>query len=340
MIKPMMKKIFYPQKSAGFTLIELLVTIAVGGIIISALLFFVVQLTRTDRQELARSETEREMTMAMDYIQSDMTEAVYIYEEECLEDSRGNPTDDNSNYCAGLQADDLVEDNETPVLAFWKLESLPYRTNPPTNEDIPPGCGTTDSDFDVRCREVMLRRNSYTLVVYALGEDRDTGDTWEGPARLVRYHLREYDPQRLSTLQVTPGYVAPKGSYSFASWPCDTNGENCSRPNQNAWIDDTLVDYVDFATIPQANSCPTNYNYSRIPSDMETTNSSFYVCVRPATEAQSQDAILFLRGNAIKRAGLRDMRTEDTPSNEIPTSYLPTIQGQVITRSTFNKKVE
>jgi prepilin-type N-terminal cleavage/methylation domain-containing protein len=337
MAKPMMKKIFYPQKSAGFTLIELLVTIMVGGMIISALLFFVVQLTRTDRQELARSETEREMTMAMDYIQSDMTEAVYIYEAECLEGGRGNPNNPNSNYCAGLEdngLNNIIENNETPVLAFWKLEQLPYRTNPSPNEDIPESCGTTDTDADVMCRRVRLRRNSYTLVVYTISTDLT--DNWEGPALLRRYHLREFDPRSLSNPRTIAGYVSPKADgYSFASWPCNTQGLACNMPRQN-WDDDTLVDYVDFAAVPDDQECPNNPIYQPISSSV-SSNTSFYGCVRPAVGGQGQDAILFLRGNAIKRAGLRE-GTRDP--NSLPTSYLPTIQSQVATRSTFERKIE
>lgn len=338
MAKPMMKKFFYPQKSAGFTLIELLVTIAVGGIIISALLFFVVQLTRTERQEVARSETEREMTMAMDYIESDMAEAVYIYEEECLEDGRGSPTDEDSEYCAGLLnngLDGVIED-ETAVLAFWKLEQLPYSANPTTNENIPPTC--TDSDADAECRRVRLRRNSYTLVVYTVSDD--LSENWEGPARLVRHQLREFDPENLSSLEKTSNYVSPRDQgYSFASWPCTTQGLGCTMPARNDWTRPaTLVDYVDFAEIPAAQECLEPYRPTSSNVLDNTSFSSFYGCVRPATGNTGQDAILFLRGNAIKRAGMSEgTRTAD---NLPLSSYLPTIQSQVITRSTFDRTID
>ncbi|NJO66710.1 MAG: type II secretion system protein, partial [Leptolyngbyaceae cyanobacterium RM1_405_57] len=72
------------RKSSGFTLIELLVVIVIAGGIISGLMYLVVELLGVDQRESSRTETQREMQLAMDYIASELREAVYVYDGRCF----------------------------------------------------------------------------------------------------------------------------------------------------------------------------------------------------------------------------------------------------------------
>ena len=77
--------LFRRRSSAkGFTLIELLVALLIGGIISSALLYGVVELLQTNQRESSRAETQREMQLALDYISSELREAVFVYDGGCL----------------------------------------------------------------------------------------------------------------------------------------------------------------------------------------------------------------------------------------------------------------
>ena len=66
---------------SGFTLLELLVAMLVSGIIVSGLLFLVVELLKIDRREAVLDQTQRDMQRAMDYVVDDIREAVYIYDD-------------------------------------------------------------------------------------------------------------------------------------------------------------------------------------------------------------------------------------------------------------------
>ena len=109
------------RQSAGFTLIELLVAMFIGSIITSILLFLVVQLLQTSQRESARSDTQREMQMALDYIGRDLREAVYVYDGNCLASSppSGSACKGLLSYLPATTASNL------PVLAFWRVDPLP-----------------------------------------------------------------------------------------------------------------------------------------------------------------------------------------------------------------------
>lgn len=332
MAKKKLTNIFRRQpKSAGFTLIELLVSVAIGWIVISGLIYFVVQLLRTDQQEFARTETEREMSIALDYITSDMREAVYVYEGECLSANPGRATG-TTNYCPGLS--NIINFGAAkPVLAFWKLETLPYVENATGSDNLPDDCdgfstSTTVTPNRTTCQSVLISRNSYTLVVYSLRTDSSSGETWEGPGRLVRYELRQYS--NLSTLQQTPGYCDPSQLINPTSWPRNRNGTNvqgCSSTPE--YWEQVLVDLVDNATTPADSCASLGSDYSpSIPDGM----TGFYACVKRPLDAsgnvQLQDIVISLRGNAIKRAGASVFSSP---------SFTPTVQTQVKIRSALNR---
>ncbi|MCU0515525.1 MAG: prepilin-type N-terminal cleavage/methylation domain-containing protein [Oscillatoria sp. Prado101] len=308
------------RKTAGFTLIELLVSVIVSFLVISGLLFLVVELLNTDKKSAALAQTQQDMTMALDYIASDLEEGIYVYEGECL-NGRGSPGD--ANYCPGLRNVIPFPAGVTPILAFWKLDEVPYSTK--SEDQIPDSCSGSK---EATCNALKIIRNTYTLVVYSLRTD-NTGETWEGPARISRFQLRQYS--NLKAMQETQGWKNPADSdTSFQFWPRTKDGQTTvsSTPVYN---EDVLVDLVDYGTDPDTSwqLCPTDY--SRTPPDALNTanNTSFYACVKKLTGSQGiqgQDVIVYLRGNAIKRAG----QIGRNPA------YLPKLQAQVKTRTVLN----
>ncbi|HIK57213.1 MAG TPA: prepilin-type N-terminal cleavage/methylation domain-containing protein [Synechococcales cyanobacterium M55_K2018_004] len=244
--------------SAGFTLLEVLIVALIAGAIVSGLLFMIVQLLTADQQESSRTETQREMQLAMDFIASELREAVYVYTGSCLRGTTATPT--SVRDCPGLPAylpaslsaaSTSATTGSVPVLAFWRQNRIPrgLQERCRTETTIP-----TVGGVEVPC----VSGHSYALVVYSLSL-ANPSNTWQGEARITRYMLEEF--QRNSSVSSetapnsfvrTPGYVNPSlyGNI-FDSWPWYGNASNTivnmqltngGRPTGNPQV---LVDYVD-----------------------------------------------------------------------------------------------
>lgn len=252
----------------GFTLTELLVVVIISGIIVSALLGLVVELVGTEQRESVRTETQREMQLALNYIASDLRQAVYIY------DGTPHPVETGvvPSYIDFLPAA-LKADDHRPVLAFWKTSVIPNLEATGLPDFNPANSGSEGClSFGLvnnvpgpqanECNNLWLRRQNYSLVAY-FQVVNDPDGKWKGKSRIARYELDKYSNNNIRTLTRNAGYVDPAelGSAGFINWPygpADTNGGgalvNCQddgcagqvaagTPGGNA---DTLVDYVDF----------------------------------------------------------------------------------------------
>jgi len=323
------------RKSAGFTLIELLVDMGIATFVVSGLLYMVVELLQTNQKESAQTETQGDMQQALDFMSSELREAVYIYGGDCLQ-SQGTGTLINgvpsADYCPGIvnYIPDVITNstsNSIPILAFWKLETLP--------KNLQDKCNNNTSDTAVPC----AAGKAYSLIVYFLRKNQSTDTTnWSGKARITRYALTQYDSDGVAnTNYVTPAQTG----VTFRIWPYKNNAGTlnnlqASKPTGDAV---TLVDFVD-DTVRAGDSnvsCPTNYNLT--PSSTMLSNNSYasgafsgvrslYACVRGGTGDEAgfnQDVFVFLRGNAYGRTGINN------------DSFLPTLQTQVLRRGIVNK---
>ncbi|MCY7282911.1 MAG: prepilin-type N-terminal cleavage/methylation domain-containing protein, partial [Cyanobacteria bacterium CAN_BIN43] len=224
------------RKSAGLTLIELLVAMFIGGIITSILLFLVVQLLQTSQRESARSDTQREMQMALDYIGRDLREAVYVYDGACLtNNSYSYPSTGNNNTCPGLlnYLAPAAGTKNLPILAFWRVDPLPPEIDKlcKTNAGAFSNTGTPKEQEDalapisgIPC----IAHRMYTLVVYSL--DWNAGKPWSGEARIKRYQLPQYAYGATAANQVAEGWVFPGNDVSFITWPLDKAGVDARVP--------------------------------------------------------------------------------------------------------------
>ncbi len=278
----------------------------VAGIVVYAMLSLVISLLGTDREETAKAQTQTEMTQAMDYIARDLEQAVYIYPGDCL-GTTAQTTPSRPYSCAGLSNQiNFTAAGVTPVLAFWKLEPVPYSEK--EEDKLPEKCSDFSGSQQQECLALLTGRHTYTLVVYSY-QGVNNHDTWDGPTVINRFQLRKY--ANTSTLQQTPGYSELDIS-KFGAW---TSSGVISLDNNPV-----LVDSVDKNDPNIKEPCLDGYTES------QNSISSFYACVKHPS-ASGQDAIIYLRGNAAKRAGQPDSR------NPV---YLPTIKRQVKARSVLN----
>jgi prepilin-type N-terminal cleavage/methylation domain-containing protein len=339
-----------PSQEKGFTLLELLVVVGIASGIIAGLMYIVVELMGTDQRESSRSETQREMQMAMNYISAELREAVYVYTGENLA-CAGLGGAGCSPITAYLPA--ALSNNSVPVIAFWKQE--PFPNNVPANSDRA-RCYSADPQQyrGISC----LAGNSYALVVYSLSKV-NTNNIWStNNARITRYALTEFNSQG----RLNQGYVNPGAFGNFATWPFGkdpttttvTNLQNATvlsgrppgRPGTTPLVNPvTLVDFVDFGVQTTA-TCPGTGLYSQSPTDT-TLNSTpgfsgirgFFACVsvRPPLQTNlpgqqevdtgvNQDTILYVRGNANGRPGI------------IGDVFLPSLETRILSRGVLTKR--
>ncbi|MBW4690153.1 MAG: prepilin-type N-terminal cleavage/methylation domain-containing protein [Lyngbya sp. HA4199-MV5] len=349
------------RQQAGFTLIELLVAMFIGGIITVTLLALVVQLVDVNQRDSARSETQRDMQAAMNYISQELREAVFVYDGRCLQ---GTATITAANYtteCPGLLSyippglsTASTAYTPIPVLAFWRADPLP--------QGLLAACSNNSGALDdatlpaavqgVPC----LSGRTYTLVVYTLFNDTSTSDIWPGRARLVRYQLAQFASSATSGTQTNTGYVDPLSSpnSSFQQWPfqltTDAGGGTVvanaqtsagGRPGDGTLGSNSavLVDYVDDGLLAVTPVCAANSNIT--PFNPNPNIRSFYACIRGKTygavdteQGVNQEVQLFLAGNVQGRPGF-PLRT-DLPSGAIESQAFP-LQTRVLTRGIINK---
>jgi type II secretory pathway pseudopilin PulG len=332
------------RQSLGFTLGELLVAMIVGSILTLLLLSLVVQLMGTNQREASRSDTQREMQAALDYINRDLREAVYVYDGKCM-----SATADAERQCPGILTKlptQLNAGDNLPVLAFWRLDPLPEslliacRNNATqltntVNNDTPPGLESAP----------CTGKKMYTLVVYSL--NKGTGP-WRGRARITRYTLPQYSFTSAAALSQVPGWYSPL-TYGFDRWPTapddktplpTVSASNIAGNNQ------VLVDFVDDvphdgraagsaapcpgdATAPIFTATPaqTGGGYTATPANL--SRRTFYACVRGAgASSLNQEVVVRLIGNAAGRPGIPLTLGKNVPI---------TMETRVLTRGVLNK---
>lgn len=336
---PPVRRSPHRRAEPGFTLIELLIAALISSIIVLALLSLVIELVSTNRREMARTETQRDMGIATEYMSSELREAAYVYPGDCLGGSVGTgPTD--PTFCPGLFGSSLSTSGSTPVvpiLAFWKLDPLP-------------NCAGAE------CDQYRLAGRTYTLVVYFL-EKRGT-QTWEGQAQLSRADIARF---RSDGSVRTPYFDPSAENTSFRTWPFQSQSGSLTKLMSQTFSQadrSVLVDFVD-ATPDQTSSndqsmCPENYKVT--PSSALLSRSGFanvrsvYACVRDDTANQditsertafNQKVVLFVRGNPIGRYGLdaaacgqslqSTLRKDDNPCK------LAAVKTEVLNRGVANK---
>jgi prepilin-type N-terminal cleavage/methylation domain-containing protein len=333
--------IFRRQASRGFTLIELLVSLLVASIFLLATAMIVIETMRLDREETGRTQVQAELTQAMEFIQQDLAEALYIYN-----DTEQNPQQSDR---LGDGIPDVIQrlytpgwirrpNDAIPVVAFWKLEPIPqgcYAGNPTLQDirrgnailpDQPPREFPLDqNDRNADWDTLVSRRGIYTLVVYYLRRNYNnagnpTGGTpWEGNARIDRFELRPFNIQGQNNCAGrSPFFVEDPDPFrdGFLAWPSE---QARARQIPIAGRTDgprltTLVSNIFSSRegSPQvAPACPQGYAFGggkpngvTFPGLGDNQNDvGFHVCVRQSPGAdRPQDVIINITATAMERA--------------------------------------
>ncbi len=348
----------FRRRNNGFTLTELLVAMLIGTIITGALLSLVIDLTEVNQKDVARSETQRDAQLAMNFIVEDLREAIFVYDGDCLQGSGGVADIVTGTFCPGIvnhiapvMTSVTASARYTPVLAFWRAD--------PLSDELAQICRTQSNNSLTAFTNYLstsqipcVAGRSYTLVVYGIVTDLNPNDTtWRGRARLVRYQLPQFTG---SPPTITPGWVDPLANDgTFRSWPYQKPVGASTYTNQQTTLPgngpSVLIDFMDdtnASTLP-ANSQPTCTTPSRLtPNNAVPSNPgnvrSFYACVRgntlnaqadPTLAAEvnvNQEVLVVLTANPAGRAGI----PLNSPSNS---DRLSPLQARVLTRGVVQK---
>ncbi|MDS3860623.1 prepilin-type N-terminal cleavage/methylation domain-containing protein [Thermosynechococcaceae cyanobacterium BACA0444] len=303
------------RSKSGFTLVELLVAIVIGLLITATLGSILVNILSSDSSQTARSEVEQDVQSTVSFIMSDLSQASYVYDGNCMQGQGSASSSNSTNFCPGLVNHiPSLGTGITPVLAMWILEPVPYYG---TTTQIPTSCsglGALQQD----CSSLQSSRRAYSLIVYYL--DTTTNSQFGGLARLRRYVLRKYTTLTSSSMSITTGYVDPFPNDSkialFRRWPYDgadsATNQQSSLPSNNLSLAPVVADYIDanwtgVAATPIA--CRTNPDYIRTP--LTSSANSFYACVLNKSDSttgtqspgKNTSTFVYLRGNTQGKSG-------------------------------------
>jgi prepilin-type N-terminal cleavage/methylation domain-containing protein len=353
------------RRTAGFTLIELLVSMVIGTIITAALLSLVVDLNNTNQKDTSRSETQRDMQLAMNYITQDLREAVYVYDGECLQGAGTMNAANFATSCPGVvnyipakMSANNADGQYIPALAFWRADPLPDPVQQQCrtaaqNSQTNPNSTTNPLNTLIRQGVPCVSSKTYTLVVYAIVDPTtNAGSPWQGRARLVRYQFSQFN----ASGAVNTGWVnpIPDPNTTFQQWPFEGTTfavqSGFARPNNDP---DVLVDFLDDTnastlTADKQPSCvdpsdtsataTTNPRYVITPKNPTGNVRSFFACVRGKTwnaseleQSVNQEVRLELTGNTAGRGGF-PLSTPNDASRIFP------LQTRVLIRGSINKR--
>lgn len=321
------------RKSDGFTLAELLVGMVIASLITSGLLYLINQILEVSQTESSQTQTQQEMQRALDFISSELREAVYVYQGNCIQGSGAITNTDT--FCPGIVNHINIntsnnQSNSLPILAFWKLNPLPAPVRT-VCQTLPFPTGAAGS----RC----AAGKTYSLVVYFFRKNLASDNPkWSGKARITRHELSQYVN---NTTTLNTFFVAPDlPGVGFQIWPyqVQTNAivVNLQPTGQLPSDPDTLVDFVDdVRSTDTGTACLDSTNYSLTPTAAANIVAPFngvrslYACVRnnigDTASSSNKDVLIFLRGNASGKAGITNNK------------FLPTLQTQVLNRGVVDK---
>ena len=331
-----------PQTEKGMTLIELLIGTVMAFLIITPMLAFVVDMLNTDRREQVKSNTEQDVQAALDFIAQDLSQAIYIYDN--------NPATTNTPTTTATGIPALLAGNfipppdatQTPILVFWKRQILP--------NSLPLAAGAQPNTCTQTSTGANTCNDTYVLALVAYYEVRDGNPTWcqpsgaPCPTRIVRYQIQDGlrdpnstnpDPSQRYFTGVTTGQQRSPG---FFPGTTTQPGFDISRPTQNVTIGanlgtpEVLVNYIDHSprpALPGNNECttalgnPTDTAGVTLPeTSLKIANptNSFYACV----DTSKNLARVTIRGNSLRR-----LQTNDTAYNPSKSAFFPTASVQV-----------
>ncbi|MDT9176431.1 MAG: hormogonium polysaccharide secretion pseudopilin HpsC [Limnospira sp. PMC 1291.21] len=271
------------RNDLGFTMIELLVSAVVASMIITPILFFVVDVLQTDTREEIRARSEQELQTAADFIRRDLSQAIYIYDGQGVNAIRSQ-----------------LPDSQNVVLVFWRQEFIPNAVPPPNDRD-------RDCDNN-RCDDAQV----FSLVAYYLQTEREPNSPWSDQARISRLQINggvvdrfnqspncRETPCYIAGHEPDPGFDPPPDRTEMNTW--EASGpivDESGRPRPR----EVLIDYIYPGVVAGLadDHCRTALNLDNATeANLLSGNkgSGFFVCV----DWDRTTALVNLRMNAAIR---------------------------------------
>ncbi|WP_341738044.1 hormogonium polysaccharide secretion pseudopilin HpsC [Microcoleus sp. CAWBG640] len=313
----------------GMTLVELLVGAIMAFLIITPMLGFVVDMLNTDRREQVKSNTEQDLQAAVDFIAQDLSQAIYIYDNNAI--NVGTAT----TPAIKTQLPNNGNSNRIPILVFWKRQ-LMKKAIPIDPSTVKP----KDCDND-KCND------TYVLSLVAYYQFKDVDTTWcqpSGglcPSRIARYEIRDGIKNYLTQAYYADAETTAGQRKDIAFNP----GFEFTQPTVNVTTGvkfpdpEVLVNYIDHSTanvpVPTGAQCKTllgvippsapatfNENDLLITDTSPNPTHSFYACVDTAKNI----ARVTIRGNSLRRLQANNAEFKTTSSAFFPTASVQ-VQG-------------
>ena len=312
--------------TTGFTMIELLVSTIVAFLIITPLLFFVVNILETDTEEQWKTITEQELQSVVSFIANDLKQAVYIYGQSGVN-------------TIGPQ----ISNSGTAVLVFWRqqlIENIVPINTPNANVQ-------TNHCESNRCDSAQV----YSIVAYYLITGNTGSSPWSNAARIGRIEIRDgvRNPANYYDYLDENGNAMAKAKRDSGFRMFDGMNPNVAGTfdqKMEAWTPDgqitknveMLVDYIDHTSAtdyvvatPETDAVPNdafcisslNSNNAQLVGN-PTTNRGFYACV----DSSKSLAQLFIAGNGLARTD--DGATYDHKQADLFPTVNITVKGKGI----------
>ncbi|MEG4267607.1 hormogonium polysaccharide secretion pseudopilin HpsC [Microcoleus sp. Pol12A4] len=332
------------QTEKGMTLVELLVGAIMAFLIITPMLGFVVDMLNTDRREQVKSNTEQDIQAAVDFIAQDLSQAIYIYDNNPATTSTATTTATGIPALLAGQFIPPADTTQTPILVFWKRRQI--KNAVPVNATLTPKPSN--------CNPAALPgtagecNDTYVLSLVAYYQLKDQQNTWCQPSggicptRIARYEIRDGVKNPSSSDPANPYYtVDPKEA--AAPHEAFNKEFDISKPTEKVTLGtakfinpEVLVNYIDHGTKPEltGNECRTALGNPTTQTGIKTSFisedtlkvtdrknniTSFYACV----DTERNVARVTIRGNSLRR-----LQTDaDYDANK--SAYFPTATVQV-----------
>lgn len=311
-ISPLLARRRSDAESSGFTLIELLVVVVIAGGIVAGLTYMAVELLTSDKRESVRTETQRDLQLTLDYISSELRQAIFVY-PDVLDPNTSQP------YAFLPDADDLGLEDVTiePVLAFWKQQPLP--------RSVKEAC----ADLSITEPECSLG-HAYSLVVYSMQlPDAGADQVWAGKAQIRRTAMTKFN---IEDGEENDSYVSLDGTDAqFTNWIASATPA-AFDDSQSYILTDFIDDGAGATGQTRSGTCPetpgVDAEYSISPGQAIGGDArSFYACITDADDPErvNQEVIVYLQGNASGRSGIYG---ED--------GFLPALESRVLSRGVLD----
>jgi type II secretory pathway pseudopilin PulG len=342
------------QTEKGMTLVELLVGAIMAFLIITPMIGFVVDMLNTDRREQVKSNTEQDIQAAVDFIAQDLSQAIYIYDNNPATTSTLTTT---ATGIPALIAGKFIpaDKTQTPILVFWKRRQIKYAV--PVDATLTP---KPDKCYRNKKAEPGGKgdcNDAYVLSLVAYYQVKDQQNTWCQPSggicptRIARYEISDGVKDPSSSPPANPYYYAPEPGNQFAPHPAFEKDFDISKPTEKVTLGtqdfkdpEVLVNYIDHSEKPidlidpeecqEALGKPTTQTGIKTEPIPETTlrvtdnqpfnsppkTDSFYACV----DTSKNIARVTIRGNSLRR-----LQPNDTDYKAERSAYFPTASVQV-----------